>query len=932
MKFLSSETLSPNKHKTPEGYLVCSNAILARCGKQEYMKKELWGGDDDTIINVDRPKEEVMNKVTLASFEGKPVTIEHPEEDVNPSNYKKYAVGYATNIREGEDEGEPVIIGDLVIYDLKAIELIESGQMVELSCGYDCEILDEEDPKQTKIRGNHIALCEAGRAGNARIVDSKKKIKDSKKWIVYDANTDEVVKIFNNYADASYFCMKDDRELLTEEVENSENKVGQKIIFDSNVKDSYVELDRGDLDRELGINFPDHIREWESKYGIKFKLDYGMRCIISGNRSNIERFAKDYNLNYLLGFEVEDSIQDMSINELESLLDKSPNVSFAWKEGNEVHVETKWGSSYNQGNRDYVAIRSMLRNKLGDNYFDIKVREKESRDNGKEFCWHLIITLKGQQDSVHDSEVVWKEGNFEIHKNDKEYILLYKGHIITDDEDLFHLKHFAKSNSKDLRQAIAQYDSKVKDLKYNFNNMEAVSHLISNCIEDYNLKTVNEVLRKIKEEDAGLVEQYSQSWLREEIKEQLNSIHDSIYDAEETVAQVMKEAQKNPDITYIKFIKGNGSYTGPYPTKAYLPEYANKKVEYVELDEYRGILEIKLKDSKENNMKHLIKREIAGVVDAIRMVKAKHLHDVKVKDFDERMLDAAISLIMEYRKWLEVTGANLASYASGVGPDHPYWKNYTEEEKSTYYREKGESEQRKKIEARQTKNQKAMVERKLKEIENRYNTLIQSNKFLGSASQSSYQSGRYSWNKTYYTRDAFNIKYLAESKKSPQQIKQGMIQVLNEASKVAQRYSNKEIQSKLNAFISAVVGKSFAYKTKIEGDEFKVIFNRNDWSGTRADRIKERIMAKYPDAKVDWNGASIPLKLKGRFDSKKNLKDSLTPEDQDAIEDIVEGLKLDGYKVNLMNVLDQLAKDYSNTWYSREAEVKAYLSTLGINN
>ncbi|MBP0990187.1 MAG: phosphatase PAP2 family protein [Oscillospiraceae bacterium] len=48
----------------------------------------------------------------------------------------------------------------------------ENGEHTELSCGYDCDIEDEEHPCQKNIRGNHVALCEQGRAGIARIVDS----------------------------------------------------------------------------------------------------------------------------------------------------------------------------------------------------------------------------------------------------------------------------------------------------------------------------------------------------------------------------------------------------------------------------------------------------------------------------------------------------------------------------------------------------------------------------------------------------------------------------------------------------------------------------------------------------------------------------------------------------------------------------------------
>ena len=38
MKFLMREKLSPHKFKTPEGYLICQDAILARTGKQSYRK------------------------------------------------------------------------------------------------------------------------------------------------------------------------------------------------------------------------------------------------------------------------------------------------------------------------------------------------------------------------------------------------------------------------------------------------------------------------------------------------------------------------------------------------------------------------------------------------------------------------------------------------------------------------------------------------------------------------------------------------------------------------------------------------------------------------------------------------------------------------------------------------------------------------------
>lgn len=173
MRFLSSEKLSAHKYKTPEGYLICTDAILARTGKQTYRKNEVFAdAEDDSEIEVDRRPEDVFSDETMASFENKPITVEHPDRDVNAENHNELSVGFARDIRRATIDGQDVMIGNLVITDAQTIEEIENGEHVELSCGYDCDIEDENNPVQKNIRGNHIALCERGRAGIARIVDS----------------------------------------------------------------------------------------------------------------------------------------------------------------------------------------------------------------------------------------------------------------------------------------------------------------------------------------------------------------------------------------------------------------------------------------------------------------------------------------------------------------------------------------------------------------------------------------------------------------------------------------------------------------------------------------------------------------------------------------------------------------------------------------
>ena len=128
MKILISEKLSANKAKTPEGYLICNDAIIGRTGKQKYLKRELYPETmSDEIIEIDRTEDEVFSEATLASFENKPLTCEHPNENVTPDNYIDYAVGWIRDVHKGMHEGKPVMKATLVITDRQCIEDIENG-------------------------------------------------------------------------------------------------------------------------------------------------------------------------------------------------------------------------------------------------------------------------------------------------------------------------------------------------------------------------------------------------------------------------------------------------------------------------------------------------------------------------------------------------------------------------------------------------------------------------------------------------------------------------------------------------------------------------------------------------------------------------------------------------------------------------------------
>lgn len=155
--------ISPNKVETAEGFLICRNVPIARIGDQKYYAYELQlDGDPNREIMVHRYEEDVFDKATIASFEGKPVTDTHPSESVDPENFSELAKGHAQNVRR---EGN-FLIADLYINDKDLIDQIQSGAKKEVSCGYLCTYVPEgDDYKQTKIRGNHVAVVQYGRAG-----------------------------------------------------------------------------------------------------------------------------------------------------------------------------------------------------------------------------------------------------------------------------------------------------------------------------------------------------------------------------------------------------------------------------------------------------------------------------------------------------------------------------------------------------------------------------------------------------------------------------------------------------------------------------------------------------------------------------------------------------------------------------------------------
>lgn len=256
------DKLSPNMAKTPEGFLVCQNVPIARTGYQKYYAQELdENAEPNVVVNVYRSPDEVFSQATLASFEGKPVTNEHPSEDVTPENYAKYSKGHVQHVRVGKGDDSDKIMADLYITDPELMQLIQDGKR-DVSAGYYAE--DKEDKNgricQTHIRGNHIAVVDEGRAGRSvSIRDSKnrkkgdvsmsrkQRVKSIIARYIKDATPEELDELISDSEEArDALCDEDIVEDDDEIVENEDI-----VEDDDDIVEDDDEIDVGDIDDEI---------------------------------------------------------------------------------------------------------------------------------------------------------------------------------------------------------------------------------------------------------------------------------------------------------------------------------------------------------------------------------------------------------------------------------------------------------------------------------------------------------------------------------------------------------------------------------------------------------------------------------------------------------------------------------------------------------
>lgn len=185
--------LPEKREYTDEGYLIAPVRFM-KPGIMEYYGHQLNADlDPMKIYKVYQDTAVVFAKDTIASFENKPFVNEHPKKDgdVNSETWTQTACGF---IRDVHRDKEDYLCATAIITDKDTISEIEGGKK-ELSAGYDAENVPRNELKENsipkdvdfvrvKIKGNHVALVDKGRAGHeCRILDEEEDMEELKKML-----------------------------------------------------------------------------------------------------------------------------------------------------------------------------------------------------------------------------------------------------------------------------------------------------------------------------------------------------------------------------------------------------------------------------------------------------------------------------------------------------------------------------------------------------------------------------------------------------------------------------------------------------------------------------------------------------------------------------------------------------------------------------
>lgn len=216
MKFkikVNTGDFAPSSRQMTAKGLLCRDAVLAIAPQvREYLPSELglteW---DKPTVRVLTPDSVLFSDDVIKNLEGGDFVNDHPlGNQVTPDNWRKHSIGAAKNVRREDNK----LVGDLLVKDKSAIDVIQKNKKVELSLGYEMvaalqpgktEDGQDYDVVVTNMIGDHVALVKRGRGGSSvRIGDERKgnpmkiKLANGLEWSVEGENLESLQQAIND--------------------------------------------------------------------------------------------------------------------------------------------------------------------------------------------------------------------------------------------------------------------------------------------------------------------------------------------------------------------------------------------------------------------------------------------------------------------------------------------------------------------------------------------------------------------------------------------------------------------------------------------------------------------------------------------------------------------------------------------------------------
>lgn len=223
MKIKINDATTSHRYKDDNGFLIIKDNPIAKAGVFDYLLSEVVSqvnNNDDRIVKVCRTFDNLL--ANKDKFSNMPLKFGH--NWVGKGDDTQVDGAILSSVRALE----PYLIADLIIYNSEVIDKIESGEVIELSPGYEATFKKENgtyngEPYeflQLLSNVNHLAVVKEGRSGSdLRILDN---INKEIKLMTFK---EKVLDAFKKVFDEELEVKEKEEEKVSDDLSDVANKI-----------------------------------------------------------------------------------------------------------------------------------------------------------------------------------------------------------------------------------------------------------------------------------------------------------------------------------------------------------------------------------------------------------------------------------------------------------------------------------------------------------------------------------------------------------------------------------------------------------------------------------------------------------------------------------------------------------------------------------